>query len=72
MAPSLSCSLSIQSSQQGGAERTQCAKYFPAGEAIFLLLLLGSKETGSYLDILSSSSESLEELLYCSSHKHPA
>lgn len=67
-AHSFSCS--SHSSKQGGVGCTQRAKYFPAGESIFLLLLLGSKETGSYLDILSSFSGSLEELFYCSSHKH--
>lgn len=50
---------------------TQRAKYFPAGDSV-LLLLLGSRETGSYLDILSSFSGSLEELFYCSPHKHTA
>ena len=58
-APLFPCS--AHSSQWGRAERTQRAKNFPAGESIFLLLLLRSEETGSYLDILSSFSESLEE-----------
>lgn len=45
----------------GRAECTQRAKNFPVGESIFLPLLLRRKETGSYLDILSSFSETLEE-----------
>ena len=65
-------SCSIHPPKQGGAECTQRAKYFPAGEFIFCLLPFGSKETGSYLDRLSSSSESWEELFYCTSHKHAA
>lgn len=37
-------------------------EHLSAGGSILLLLPLGSQETGSYLDILSSFSGSLEEL----------